>query len=812
MPSGKRPRPRSTSARPKVEGLEVRTLLSAAGGLDAGFADGGEFTIADHPVGNTGFINFYSIEAQPGGKIDAAGAVGAGANLGYGVLQLNPDGTPDRSFGKNGEVDLTLPDGLVANERLSTMLFLPDGKIFLAGEVHDRAEILHTVTAELNADGSLDTSYGSGGIAELPESGWTLRFGALQADGKIVLVGSAPIPADPADTEMAAVRLNGDGSSDASFGSAGSLTISDATSSQLASTYPVLEAATGVAVDARGRLLVIGQLNIADGSAASPSQGELFRLNLDGSRDSTFDSTGIQAAKIDYTNMNGVLVEATGDIIAVGSSSHGLAEPLLARLTPNGTLVASARTPEPFPASDNPHNVGYVLNDLVETPNGKFLMTGDEFRTTFIAFRLNNDFTPDPTFGTGGEVRNQVRGAESLAAAEVIAPTPDGNIVLAGTSSASTNDVILKLHGSSNQDPTPVGNPTPPPSPSPNPPATAVPGDYTGSGKANPTVYLSGFGEFDVRSADGSPDRLIRFGVAGAGQSIPAPGSYDGSGKTDLAVYLPSIGAFAIRPSNGTADRVIPFGIAGAGQSIPAPGDYLGDGRTDLAVYLPSIGAFAIRPDRGGPDRIIPFGIAGLGQSIPVPGDYDGSGQTELAVYLPSIGAFAFRPANGGPDRVIPFGIAGAGQSIPVPGDYLGDGRTDLAIYLPSIGAFAIRPDNGGPDVIEPMGIAGLGQTVPMPGRYDGSNRDDLAVYLPGTGTLAIRPASGPDLVAGFGVPGAGQSIPATEGPSNPVIPTPPVVATVVPAATIGQGATSAVASAPVHLTKHVVKSARAKR
>ncbi len=799
--SGKRSRP--SPPRPAVEGLEGRELLSAAGGLDAGFANGGQYVVADHPVGNTGFSSFYSLKVRADGKIDAAGTVGTGGLISYGVLQLNPDGTPDRTFGNHGEVDLNLPNGLAANERLSTLLLLPGGKIFVAGEARDAAGTIHTVTAQMNADGSLDAGYGSGGIAVLPESGWALRFGAAQSDGKIVLVGFAPIPSNPTNTEMAAVRLNPNGSPDASFGSAGSLTISDATSSQLASTDPVQEAATGVAVDAQGRLLIIGELEIADGSAAS-SQGELFRLNPDGSRDSTFSSAGIKAARIARTNMNGVIVEPTGNIVAVGASSYGLADPILARIAPNGSLIASARAPSPFSNASDAPNVGYVVNDVVETPDGKFLMTGDEFTSNSIAFRLNNDFSPDPSFGTGGEVRNLIQGARSLAAAEVIAPTPDGKIVLAGTSSSSTNYLVVKLYGDSTQGPTPVTNPS-------STPATQVRGDYTGSGKANPTLYLTNFAEFVVRSADGSPDRPIPFGIAGAGQSIPAPGRYDGSGKTNLAVYLPSIGSFAIRPANGGPDQVVPFGIAGSGQSIPAPGDYQGTGQTNLAVYLPSLGAFAIRPVNGGPDQIIPFGIAGGGQSIPVPGDYDGSGKTELAVYLPSIGAFAFRPAGGGPDQVIPFGIAGSGQSIPVPGDYVGDGRTDLAVYLPSTGSFAFRPAIGGPDVIEPMGVPGFGQTIPMPDYYDGTSRVNLAVYMPATGTLVIRPSSGPDLTASFGVPGAGQSIPVTEGPSSLVIPPPaPQPAPIVVAPPAQNPAPTTAAT--VKVTKHVLSRSKPKR
>jgi len=238
---------------------------------------------------------------------------------------------------------------------------------------------------------------------------------------------------------------------------------------------------------------------------------------------------------------------------------------------------------------------------------------------------------------------------------------------------------------------------------------------------------------------------------------------FEGTGTTDIAEFIPSTATFAIRPSTGGPDKIIQFGIPGAGQSIPATGDYDGDGKTDLAVYLPSIGAFAIRPSTGGPDRIIPFGIAGAGQSIPAPGDYDGDGKTDLAVYLPSIGAFAYRPSSGGPDKIIQFGLAGAGQSIPVPGDYDGDGKTDLAVYLPKFGLFAVRPSSGGADHLETFGAAGAGQTLPASGDYNGDGITDVAASLPAFGLFAVRPSSGGgDRVGAFGPVGLGQSVPVS--------------------------------------------------
>ncbi len=63
--------------------------------------------------------------------------------------------------------------------------------------------------------------------------------------------------------------------------------------------------------------------------------------------------------------------------------------------------------------------------------------------------------------------------------------------------------------------------------------------------------------------------------------------------------------------------------------------------------------------------------------------------------------------------------------------DFDGDGVSDVAEYLPTLGAFAIRPSSGTPDQIIPFGIPGAGQSLPATGDYDGDGRTDIAAYLP---------------------------------------------------------------------------------
>ncbi len=312
---------------------------------------------------------------------------------------------------------------------------------------------------------------------------------------------------------------------------------------------------------------------------------------------------------------------------------------------------------------------------------------------------------------------------------------------------------------------------SPPPILPPPPVHERAPANYNGMGVSDLAVYLPAIGAFAIRPfqpagigqvpQQGVPDKIVPFGLPGAGRTIPVQGDFTGVGHAEIAAYLPSVGAFAIRPGGGGPDRIIPFGVPGPGRSIPAPANYEGTGRDNIAVYLPAIGAFAIRPGGGGPDQVIPFGVAGSGRAIPVPGDYFGTGQADIAVYLPAEAAFAIRPPGGGPDRIIPFGVPGAGRTIPAPGDYDGSGKTELAAYFPDLGLFAYRPADGGPDVITRFGTAGDG-TFPVPGDYTGVGHAEIAVYDPTFGTFAYRSPTGSDTIVPFGPAGVGRSLPAT--------------------------------------------------
>src|SRR5262249_24585684 len=133
------------------------------------------------------------------------------------------------------------------------------------------------------ADGSLDTSFGTGGSVRTtfdtsPEVWDNVLTGALQEDGGIVVAGqTVDLLASRGDIEV--VRYDASGALDQSFGSGGRV-VSRLCGSSLA---------RAAAIDAAGRIVVAGSLHCS----SSPNHFALFRYLPDGTPDPAFGSVGV---------------------------------------------------------------------------------------------------------------------------------------------------------------------------------------------------------------------------------------------------------------------------------------------------------------------------------------------------------------------------------------------------------------------------------------------------------------------------------------------------------------------------------------
>lgn len=228
-------------------------------------------------------IGFYdqvrALVLQPDGKLVAAGGTETrSSSKGWFTLaRYDEDGSLDTSFGGDGIVKTPMRGGGGAE----ALVLQEDGKLVATGL---RGQPQAFVLVRYHPDGSLDTSFGSGGIVSTPVG--NVRSSAqalvLQPDGRLVAAGMAMD--NSVNTIFALARYHPDGSLDTTFGGDGMVT-------------------TSIGVNASARDLVLQ----TDGRlvAAGPSREHqrtddftLVRYESDGSLDTTFGGDGIVRTSI----------------------------------------------------------------------------------------------------------------------------------------------------------------------------------------------------------------------------------------------------------------------------------------------------------------------------------------------------------------------------------------------------------------------------------------------------------------------------------------------------------------------------------
>ncbi len=218
------------------------------GTLDGSFGSGGRVRT---DLGGLDIAHALALQAD--GRLVVAGSTSNAMVPGdygdFAVVRYAPDGSPDPTFGAAGVVITNLG----AYDVALAVLVQPDGKLVVAGE-GGKAGDPTFVLARYGADGSLDGSFGSGGLVavDFPDGATRLverqPTALLQADGKVVLAGHRGNPGGASD-DFALVRYQASGSLDASFGGNGLVTTDFAGAA---------DRAFAVALQADGRLVAAG--------------------------------------------------------------------------------------------------------------------------------------------------------------------------------------------------------------------------------------------------------------------------------------------------------------------------------------------------------------------------------------------------------------------------------------------------------------------------------------------------------------------------------------------------------------------------
>ncbi len=288
-------------------------------------------------------VSLQGVVIQPlDGKIVVAGRDNQATE--FELTRFNADGSLDSTFGSHGTATLYLgPSTTASTYELQVPLGLQaDGKLVVAGFTGSPAV---WEVARFNANGTLDTSFGSGGTVTTsfaPYSGDPLGLAIYPSTGQIVVVGKEgnDLIYGPA-AGIALERYNTNGSIDTSFGTSGQVI-----------TLNTYGAAKAVALQADGKIVVAAQTTDPSGTIWRWS---LLRYNTDGSLDTTFGTGGIvQTGTADpaHTSDLAVAIQADGNIVAAGYTPSGTGYVfMVARYLGAFTTGAPPTIPDPVPVS-----------------------------------------------------------------------------------------------------------------------------------------------------------------------------------------------------------------------------------------------------------------------------------------------------------------------------------------------------------------------------------------------------------------------------------------------------------------------------
>jgi uncharacterized delta-60 repeat protein len=354
------------------------------GSLDTTFGTGGK--VVTLPSGSTS-SDMWDLTLQPDGKIVVAGDATVGSNGDMIVARYNTNGTLDTNFGSGG-IALSNPAPTYGNAAFS-VLVQPDGKIVLAGESKGGNYNSEFVVSRFTSGGVPDTTFGGTGTVQtdLPGSYEQGQDAVLQPDGKIVVVGYvSPVGLFPPVDNFALVRYNTDGSLDPSFGSGG-ITISD---------FGGSDAAQRVALQPDGRIEVVGY---GTGTPWSTERTIVAWYTPNGTLGSYTTSSNVGVLG------KALALQSNGAIVAVSQSGTQVALGYVERYVDSTAITGSDTVAVQDPAGPAAYNDAYTASEntplTVSTAAG-VLANDTDSSGTLTAVQLSNPANGTVTLNADG--------------------------------------------------------------------------------------------------------------------------------------------------------------------------------------------------------------------------------------------------------------------------------------------------------------------------------------------------------------------------------------------------------------------------
>lgn len=394
----------------EFNGKTMITRRLANGNIDPSYAQGGYSEIVN--------TNNCSSAMQADGKILVSGIALNGRDIL--LARYNVNGTLDQGFGNQG---ISIADLGSQTEYIGSIAVNADGMIYTGGSI-TQGGITKFALARFMPSGQFDPSFGQNGIkvTGFDNNPSYISSLAIASDGKIIALGTI---SSGEGGNYGIVKYKTDGTLDESFNGSG----------MLRSPLNNHNLGISLAVSSDGKIYAGGDGNDENGF----HHFQITRYNADGTIDLTYNNgqgNNLVGFGDSFDQLTSIRLLPDGKLLAAGVTNLKASYDVeITRLNNDGTL-----------------DIGFGINGLTTSDIGSSgdncsFMTSDEngnifavgyndnsataFNLDYTVFRYLPGGAPDPSFGSGGAVRDYIPTSYFLYGA--VYKQADGKLLATGT-------------------------------------------------------------------------------------------------------------------------------------------------------------------------------------------------------------------------------------------------------------------------------------------------------------------------------------------------------------------------------------------
>jgi len=493
-------------------------------------------------------------------------------------------GDLDPGYGTGGFV---LTDGNISpSVDAGVVRVQADGKIVLVGSAHNGLRWVGVIM-RLDADGARDTSFGGGRGWVMLDAGLStfLRDLQIAPDGKLVAAGQLTDGAGLGQVIVA--RFNGDGTPDTSFSGDGHAELA---------VSPLSLAGRALRLQSDGKIVVAGRL-----STSSDTDLLIVRFTAGGALDTSFAGLGWTSVSAGGSEEGfGVALQGDGKIVVAGSTNtSGTVQFLAVRLLSGGGLDTSFSGDGIAPILLSGHD---VASSVLVQSDGKIVLAGNMYggdgsNYDVALVRLSTTGALDPSFSGDGKL-SFAAGAFYEDAATIVQRS-DGRLLVGGSvavAGGGGNMLFAQVTAAGALDPSFDGD-------------GLRQVSFSGASAAARSLALEPDGHamaLGVRIVGSLDSRLavVRLNPGGAldgnfnGTGKVTPGLQSGEDRAFAAVVQPDGKLVAVgRSHNGFYEQCLVVRYTTSGALDPA---FSGDGKLIFSMPVEadcSLAAVALQPD-----------------------------------------------------------------------------------------------------------------------------------------------------------------------------------------------------------------------